>query len=141
MQVIDCQDDWCKSLNLLGSEYTSTFTVAVLIYTNEMLFDARQTDFRTSFFRFPKRKWTQKYFQNSSIPVQFCEKLVSVFKQRLFLDVIHFQKQFDFINLSYEKITPCKFRNTEHTVGLNMCVTLKKMPTQADHIFDTFEYF
>ena len=27
------------------------------------------------------------------------------------------------------------------TVGLNMCVTLKKMPTQAEHIFDTFEYF
>ena len=28
-----------------------------------------------------------------------------------------------------------------HTVGLNMCVTLKKMPAQAEHIFDTFEYF
>ena len=28
-----------------------------------------------------------------------------------------------------------------NTVGLNMCVTLKKMPAQAEHIFDTFEYF
>ena len=28
-----------------------------------------------------------------------------------------------------------------NTVGLNMCVTLKEMPAQAKHIFDTFEYF
>jgi len=28
-----------------------------------------------------------------------------------------------------------------NTVGLNMCVTLKKMPAQSEHIFDTFEYF
>ena len=28
-----------------------------------------------------------------------------------------------------------------YTVGLNMCVTLKKMPAHAEHIFDTFEYF
>ena len=30
---------------------------------------------------------------------------------------------------------------TMYTVGLNMCVTLKKMPTQAKHIFDIFENF
>ena len=27
------------------------------------------------------------------------------------------------------------------TVGLNMYVTLKKMPAHAEHTFDTFEYF
>ena len=27
------------------------------------------------------------------------------------------------------------------TVGLSICVTLKKMAAQAEHIFDTFEYF
>ena len=31
--------------------------------------------------------------------------------------------------------------NNPITVGLNLCVTLKKMPAQAEHIFDTFEYF
>ena len=27
------------------------------------------------------------------------------------------------------------------TIGLNTCVTLKKLTAQAEHIFDTFEYF
>ena len=38
----------------------------------------------------------------------------------------------------------CKYLGVlplEYTVGLNMHETLKKMLAQAEHIFDTFEYF
>ena len=51
------------------------------------------------------------------------------------LDILFINKMFFTYSNYFERA------QTLPTVGLNMCKTLKKMLAQAEHIFDTFEYF